>query len=251
MVRSTGSKKATALEQQPAKVAEPNTALSAERPAVEGDALPPSVLAQVLTPEDVYLSPETLAAMTGLDEKWFAGARQGEKEVPGPPFVKLGTSKSSPVRYNLADVRKWWAQFPKQVSTHGKVSAFRSAADFFKAASPTARWLFADVDGEPTDILLAIESGAFSEGKQPQVAWLTFLQWIERAWRGERLHREISGLLRPLQEAALANYEQHSFEVQIRTAPRGEPRRIDDPSTSAGPAGDEVAPQEPTTDRRL
>jgi hypothetical protein len=245
MVRSSASKKVKTTGK-----ALDGELLSAESPEITSDALPPNVLAQVLTAEDVYVSPEALAAMTGLDERWFAGARQGEKEVAGPPFVKLGTSKSSPVRYNLADVRKWWAQFPKQVSTHGKVSAFRSAGEFFKTASPTARWLFAEVAGEPIDIVLAVRSGAFSDDNQPRVAWLTFPEWIERAWRSDRLHSEISAALRPLREAALASYEQHAFESEIRKVPETEPRRIDDPP-SAAPVEDVVIPQEPARDRRL
>jgi hypothetical protein len=196
---------------------------------LSGDGLPQEALAQILTAEDIYLSPQVLAAMTGLDEKWFAGAREGQKEVDGPPFRKLGTAKSSPVRYNLADVRKWWAQFPKQVTTHGKVSTFRSAGDFFKDASPDSQWLFADIDGEPVDIVLALQSGAFAGIDQPDVAWLTFPEWIARAWRCDRMHREISALLGPLKAAAFANLELRTFDFETRNAPVSDRRRIDDP----------------------
>lgn len=204
---------------------------SAALPTLVGDALPPEALAQVLTAEDIYLSPKVLAAMTGLDEKWFAGAREGLKEVDGPPFIKLGTAKTAPVRYKLADVRKWWAKFPKQVTTHGKLSTFRTAGEFFKEASPASRWLFADLDGEPVDFIVALQSGVFSSTSQPEVAWLTFPEWIARAWNSRRLNRQFAVLLQPLREAALSSFEQLSFETEIRKAAPSEPRRIDDPSS--------------------
>ena len=216
-----------------------------------GDALPPEVLAEVLTAEDIYLSPQVLATMTGLDEKWFAGAREGLKEVDGPPFTKLGTAKSSPIRYNLADVRKWWAQFPKQVTTHGKLSTFRSAAEFFSDALPDSRWLFAQVAGEPLDIVLALQSGAFGGATEPAVAWLTLPEWIQQAWRSERLHGQISALLRPIRESALASHEQDAFEIEIRDVPPSVPRRIDDSPLEASLAEGGGAPHAPRTDRRF
>lgn len=251
MARSSNTRQKTAKANMPEALGGTDAFDSPAPPALTGDALPPEALAQVLTAEDVYISPQTLAAMTGLDEKWFAGAREGHKEVDGPPFRKLGTAKSAPIRYNLADVRKWWAQFPKQVTTHGKLSAFRSAGEFFKAASPSSRWLFANVAGEPVDIVLAFRSGVFEQAtREPEVFWLTFPEWIARAWQSERLNREISARLRTLQEAALADYEQRSFEIEVRQAPSLKPPRLDDPRSAE--AGEEPSlSREPELRQRL
>lgn len=227
MVRSSSAKK-SADKEGSARPSNTGELGSRAQALITGDCVAPEVLAGILTAEDIYISPQVLAAMTGLDEKWFAGAREGQKEVDGPPFKKLGTAKSSPIRYNLADVRKWWAQFPKQVSTHGKLSAFRSAGDFFKDPSPGSRWLFADVGGEPVDIVLALQGGAFDTLNQPEATWLTLPEWIARAWSSPRLHRQISVLLQPVQEAALAAHERHLFEVETRVVPAGEVRRLDD-----------------------
>lgn len=251
MARSSKTTQTLGKPEEPAKLSNPGEPRSGGEPLLTGDGLPPEVLAQVLTDEDIYLSPQTLAAMTGLDEKWFAGAREGHKEVDGPPFRKLGTAKTAPVRYNLADVRKWWAQFPKQVTTHGKLSTFRSAADFFKGAAPESRWLFANVGGAPVDIVVALQGGAFDGVDDPNVAWLTFPEWIQQAWASPHLHGQITSLLRPLQEAALADHEQSAFEIEVRQASPGERRTIDDLPVNDAQAASGAAPEGPTTDRRL
>lgn len=248
------SSKTTQMPRKPEKRAKAGNLgepLSTDEPLLISDGLPPEALAQVLTAEDIYLSPQTLAAMTGLDEKWFAGAREGHKEVDGPPFRKLGTAKTSPVRYNLADVRKWWAQFPKQVTTHGKLSTFRSAVDFFKGATPESRWLFADVDGAPMDIVLALQGGAFNGNEEPRVAWLTFPEWIHQAWTSQLLHRQITSLLRPLQEAALASHEQNAFDIEVRQVSPGERRTIDDLPVNDAHAATGGAPEGGATDPRF
>ena len=43
----------------------------------------------------------------GLAEKTLENFRS--ERLDGPPFVKLGCAASSPVRYRLADLRKWVA----------------------------------------------------------------------------------------------------------------------------------------------
>ena len=51
-------------------------------------------------------SPE-VAAMLGVSNQWLAKARiTGES----PPYVKFGKAHSSPVRYDLTEVKEWIAR---------------------------------------------------------------------------------------------------------------------------------------------
>lgn len=206
-----------------------NTAAPNDLAPTPSQALPPEALADVVTAEDVFLSPKAVAAITGLDEKWLAAAREGLKGVDGPPFKKLGDAKSAPIRYNLAELRNWWSAFPSRLTTHGKqVHRFASAADFFKGSNLDEKWLFALVDDEPIDIVVALNANAFEEEEEPDLNWLSFPEWLSMAWRTPRYEEQVKKSMRTLREFALSTYEEDFFRSSVKAGAKTRRPRIDD-----------------------
>lgn len=75
-----------------------------------------------IAPEDRWLSSREAAAMLGFSATWLGAVREGRKGIEGPPFKKLGLARSAPIRYKLANIRKWLTQIPNQRMTHDLVN---------------------------------------------------------------------------------------------------------------------------------
>jgi hypothetical protein len=144
---------------------------------------PEAVEQNAVAPEDRWLPPRATAAVLGVSEKWLAAAREGRKGVEGPPFRKLGTGKTSPVRYNLARLREWIESFPEIVDLAGRQSSLRSFADFQGLIGTSMRaleerWLFALDDGKPVDFFQAINEGLVEHKPAMRYRWLTPATWL-------------------------------------------------------------------------
>ena len=113
-----------------------------------------------------------------------------------PPYKKLGDGKSAPIRYNYGLFKHWLDKFPSVINTQGKLAArAASALSFFSARDALNQWLFAEVNGEPQDIVVAINSGAFDGGNDPLTYWLTYWEWLAKAARSGRMSPTIDKLL--------------------------------------------------------
>lgn len=137
-----------------------------------------------IDPADRWLPPRAAAALMGVSEKWLAAAREGRKDVEGPPFRKLGTGKTSPVRYNLARLREWIESFPEMVDLAGRQSSLRSFAEFQNLIGAgmralEERWLFALADGEPIDFFQALNEGLVESKPATRYRWLTLPTWAQ------------------------------------------------------------------------
>lgn len=122
-------------------------------------------------PETLWLKPSEVAKLIGLDEKWLAAAREGRKGIVGPPFIKLGTGKTSPIRYPLAELLKWIESFPMSVSHNCPHSSY---ASFLTLSSPKELWPFTLYeDGTFDEIFNSINTGRFDrEYRTRQIIWL-------------------------------------------------------------------------------
>lgn len=107
------------------------------------------------------LPPEAAAKIIGVTTKWLAAAREGRKEIEGPPFVKLGHGRTSPVRYPYDGLLSWIRALKRTTSTTRNFSSLTSFEDFKNIGHPAARWLFAvnKHDGTTTEIFAAIREG--------------------------------------------------------------------------------------------
>jgi len=147
----------------------PGVYLSAE--AIEQNAL---------APENRWVSDKTAAAMYELDEDWFEAARGGRKEVEGPPFIKIGNKKNSPIRYNLAELIKWGKRFRQQINSAGTPSSLSNVSQFFAANDTRERWLFALPKGKPpVEFFKALNEGMLEDDALP-LAWLDLSEWAGR-----------------------------------------------------------------------
>jgi hypothetical protein len=136
-----------------------------------------------IDPEDRWLPPRAAAALMGISEKWLAAAREGRKDIEGPPFRKLGKGKTSPVRYNLARLREWIDSFPEMVDLAGRQSSLRSFAEFRNLIGEgmraiEERWLFALDDGKPIDFFQALNEGLVESKPATRYRWLTLPGWM-------------------------------------------------------------------------
>lgn len=148
--------------------------------------MPPEAIdANIVNPDDYLLSPRAAAAILGVSEKWLANAREGRSGIEGPPFIKLGPGRTSPIRYNLGSLKKWLRQFPEMVDLAGRQSSLRSFAEFqSRLGTPQAledRWLFAIGKDGPMDFFEALKSGLFDSDDPPDCQWLSLLQWTRLA----------------------------------------------------------------------
>lgn len=198
--------------------------------------LPDEALEDVIALEDRWFSPKVLASILGIDEKWLSSVREGVKGVEGPPYKKLGEGRSAPIRYNYGKFLKWLDKFPDLINTSGKVAArFASAAEFFAAEDLGQRWLFADADGEPQDIIVAINSGAFESDNDPEVYWLTFWEWLAKSAQSGRMVDAIEKSLRSVREQAIAIYEEDAMRFSVPPGKPAHKASIDNPK--AQPVG--------------
>lgn len=145
---------------------------------------PEAIDQNATAPEDRWLPPRAAAAVIGVSEKWLAAAREGRKDIEGPPFRKLGKGKTSPVRYNLARLKEWIESFPEMVDLAGRQSSLRSFADFQGLVGTgmralEERWLFALDDGKPIDFFQALNEGAVESKPATRYRWLTLGSWAQ------------------------------------------------------------------------
>jgi hypothetical protein len=123
-------------------------------------------------PEAEWLKPSEVAKVIGLDEKWLASAREGKKGINGPPFIKIGNGKTSPIRYPLNELIKWMESFPLYISKSCRHTSYLS---FLKSSSPEDLWPFILYDdGTFEDIFKSVNSGRFAmEFLTRQIIWLS------------------------------------------------------------------------------
>lgn len=142
---------------------------------------PDAINTNIVNPDDYWLPPRAAAAILGVSEKWLANAREGRSGTEGPPFIKLGSGRTSPVRYNLGRLKEWLEQFQEMVDIAGRQSSLRSFAEFqSRLGTPQAlddRWLFAIGKDGPMDFFEALRSGTLDSDDPPDCQWLSLLQW--------------------------------------------------------------------------
>ena len=172
---------------------------------VKTDGLPfDGAFSEVTSPDDRWISPSAAAAMLDVPEGWLAALREGRKGIDGPPFIKLGEGRTAPIRYNLGKYRTWIKSFPMHLTTSGKLySHFSTAQEFFVSESFSARWLFANVDGELLDIATAINRDAFSGEADPKVSWLNIVQWMARQSKNRHHSWQLSDALHDVRQLAV------------------------------------------------
>jgi hypothetical protein len=66
-----------------------------------------------IIPDDVerFLTPAEVAIVLKVSKKWLANAREGRKNIQGPPYIKLGPGRTAPVRYPVNAFKEWCATF--------------------------------------------------------------------------------------------------------------------------------------------
>ncbi|WP_066702727.1 hypothetical protein [Curvibacter delicatus] len=191
--------------------------------------LPDAALNDIIAPEDRWFSPKVIAAILGVDEKWLSSLREGLKGVEGPPYKKLGEGRSAPIRYNYGEFKKWLDEFPHLINTHGKVvSRFVSAGAFFSGTDLNGSWLFAQNGDELEDIVIAINKGLFDGENEPEVCWLTFWEWLQRAANSQSMGKVIKKAIGTVREDALARYEAACFEQEAKPGKKAKRKLIDD-----------------------
>ena len=159
------------------------------------------VVSEVRDPQHVYLKPSAAAKMLDVSVKWLSAAREGRKGIQGPPYRKLGDSRTSPIRYNLAELLEWIGGFPNVRSTYGQALSFTQ----FLSARSSARWLFAVVEYDLIQVSTAINGGLLEEPKEPKLVWFNFWQWLEFSSKNPELEGLLSEPFEKIQKVALAN----------------------------------------------
>jgi hypothetical protein len=198
-------------------------AAGASKPEHAEPAMSDESLSGVVALEDRWFAPKTIGAIFGLDEKWLGSIREGLKGIDGPPFKKLGSGRSAPIRYNYGKFKDWFDKFPSLINTQGKLAARAgSVLGFFSERNANNQWLFAEVNGEPQDIVVAINSGAFDGEGDPQTYWLTYWEWLAKAAQSGRMALEIDKLLSQISENAIAIHEDDDFRA---TVPKAKPTK--------------------------
>lgn len=178
-----------------------------------------SIDKEAIAPEDRWVAPSHAANVIGMSEKYLAALREGRKDIEGPPFKKLGNSKTSPVRYNLAQLRDWINSFPTQVRTFcAAPSPIMSASDFFTGRNLDSRWLFAEVDGDLVDFFQALNGNVFERSPETQLHWLNTWEWLQRSASTPAFQGAVASALAPLRARALSMYEEKLLEVAVNPA---------------------------------
>lgn len=157
---------------------------------------------------DPWLTPKAVSEMTGLDTKWLAAAREGRKEVRGPEYVKIGTARTSPIRYQYSAVLAWMASFkvhstttmyretgpwpPSVMIAHelavldqpgtfpgtGPVPTARTFKEWLNNCSDgSALWLIADTKLGPMDAFQAMAAAGTPEKALDGVRWVSRDEW--------------------------------------------------------------------------
>lgn len=125
---------------------------------------------------DQWLPPAAAAEIIGMTPKWLAAAREGRKDIKGPPYRKLGEGRTSPIVYPLSELLEWMASIPAQTSTLERTIVSQPTfARFMSDATPTDRWLFSISDDRrsATEIFTALAGEPLKSDIQ--------LQWLTRA----------------------------------------------------------------------
>lgn len=230
-VSSTASSKAKGAVSAKKAVTKPRASKPRE-PSLQSESLPSlpdAALQDIIAPEDRWFSPKVISAILGVDEEWLSNVRQGLKGVEGPPYKKLGEGKSAPIRYNYGKFKEWLDKFPHLVNTHGKtLSRFASAGEFFSGTGVAGSWLFAQNGNELEDIVIAINKGLFDGENEPEVFWLSFWEWLQRAADSKSMGKVINTALGAVRSQALANYEAASFEQVAKAGKKAKRKSIDD-----------------------
>lgn len=231
-VTSTGSKRKTPAPTKPAVKKSSASKAGQEVASEEAQmAIPEESLLDVVALEDRWFSPKSIATILGVDEKWINNVREGLKGVDGPPYKKLGTGKSAPIRYNYGLFKEWLDSFPHQINTHGKLySRFASANQFFSSTDTEGSWLFAQQGDELVDIVTAINGGLFDGETEPELVWLNFWGWLQRASKTPSMAGVIATALASVRSQALSNYENALFESGAPPGKKVTRTRTDDPA---------------------
>lgn len=212
---SAKRKASTASKSAPGKSARPKE-VAPTKPARNAPDLLDESLEGVIALEDRWFSSKTIAAICGLDEKWLSSVREGLKGIDGPPYKKLGHGKSAPIRYNYGMFKDWLNKFPSVINTQGKLAARASSASvFFSERDTFNQWLFADIGGEPQDIVVAINSGAFDGEGDPLTYWITYWEWLAISAKSGRMAPKIDKLLSQVSEHAIAIHEDDDFNSTV------------------------------------
>ncbi len=135
---------------------------------------PVQTLIENLPTDERWLRPEEAAVFTSLDIKWLANAREGRKNLKGPPYIKLGEGRTAPIRYKLASLLLWMQSFGEQTSTTQREPVRHSRfSDFLASALPSERWLFAVNKSATTatDVFETLQKGDLPAGTT--LRWLT------------------------------------------------------------------------------
>lgn len=196
-----------------------SSATKAIKPKLIGPSMSDDSLDGVVALEDRWFSTKAIGEIYGLDEKWLSSIREGLKGIDGPPFKKLGSGRSAPIRYNYGKFKDWFDQFPSMINTQGKLAArAASALSFFSERDANNQWLFVEVNGEPQDIVVAINSGAFDGEGDPKTYWLTYWEWLAKSAQSGRLAPKIDKLLSQISENAIAIHEDDDFRATVPKA---------------------------------
>lgn len=119
------------------------------------------------------VKPSEVAKLIGLDEKWLAAAREGRKGSTGPPFVKIGSGRTSPIRYPLSELIKWMESFPVYSSHNCRHTSYSSFLNFNNSED---LWPFSLYDdGTLDEIFNSMNSDRFArEFTTRQIIWLVY-----------------------------------------------------------------------------
>lgn len=110
-----------------------------KKPGFDADTLRNNLTAEM---EPLLVTPEHAAELIGFSVAWLAAAREGRKDHKGPPFVKVGDSQTSPIRYRMRDLRAWVDSLETQTSTMHRVVVRASSFDEWLSNTDDMPWLF-------------------------------------------------------------------------------------------------------------
>lgn len=168
---------------------------------------------EAVAPEDQWLSPDQAAAVLGMSKKWLDARREGRKQIDGPPFKKLEASKTSPIRYDLAELRDWPNSFPSQVRTFcAAPSLLNSASDFYTGKNLDSFRLCAEADGEMVDFFVALNGGVFERKPCTPLRWLNSWEWLRQSASTGAMSADIQATLSSIRARALYMHEERALE---------------------------------------